>query len=201
MIPHHFHIKNQGFTLVETIIVVAATTLLTITLGSLFVYFYKTNAYTLEQATAVAQSRRGVEDSMLFLREASYGSDGSYPIAAVATSSITFYTNLSGDSTVEKITYKLQNGTMYKVIATPTGSPLSYANAAFATSTVATSVVNSSSTPLFRYFDAASVELSAPVNISLIASVRTTVIIDVNVNRAPVPLTLSAGATLRNLQD
>jgi type II secretory pathway pseudopilin PulG len=192
---------SRAFTLIETIVVVAVTALITVTLGVLLVYFYKTNAYTLEQTTAVAQARRGVEDAMKYLREASYGSDGSYPLKSVATSTITFYANVNNDSAIEQITYKMKNGVFYRVVATPTGNPLSYINPTFATTTVATSVVNSTSTPIFRYFDNTGIELTAPVSVSRVASIQTTVVIDVNMNRAPVALTLSAGATLRNLQN
>lgn len=192
--------KKLGFTLVETIVVVAMTALVLITLGWLIVYFYKTNAYALEQSTAVGQARHGVEDAMLYLREASYGSDGSYPIKNAATSSITFYANTDDDTVIERVTYSLIKGTLYRVVATPTGSPLSYVGATIATSTISLPVTNGTSTPVFRYFNNAGAELSAPVDISKVASVRTTVVVDVNVNRAPVAFTLSGGATLRNLK-
>lgn len=190
-----------GFTLVETVVVIAITALISITLGSLLSYFYKTNAYTLEQTAAVGQARKGVESAMTNLREASYGSDGSYPIASAATSSITFYANIDNDLYVERVTYILINKTFYRTIAEPSGNPLSYANATVSTSTIATSVINATSTPIFTYFDEAGAQLSSPVNISNITSIKTTVIVDVNVNRAPVAFTLTGGATLRNLQD
>lgn len=189
-----------GFTLVETVAVIALTSLISITLGVLLAYFYKTNSFTLEQSTAVEQARRGVEDAMSHLREASYGSDGSYPITNVATSSVTFYANVNDDSVIERVTYTLKNGVFYRVVATPSGNPLTYVGASIATSTVATAVVNATSTPVFRYFDNAGAELSSPVNISRIASIKTTVVIDVNLSRAPVSFTLSGGATLRNLR-
>jgi len=191
----------SGFTLVETIVVVALTALILITLSSLIIYFYKTNAYALEQSTAVGQARRGVEDAMWYLREMSYGSDGSYPIASVATSSIVFYANTNADSFIERVTYALLNGTFYRTVAAPSGNPLTYTGASIATSTIATSVVNLASTPVFRYFDNTGAELALPVNISKISSIKTTVIIDMNVNRAPVSFTLSGGATLRNLRN
>ena len=191
----------RAFTLVETIVVIAATALICVTLGTLLAYFYKTNAYTLEQSTAVGQARKGIEDAMRYLREASYGSDGSYPIASVATSSITFYANVNNDSVIERVTYVLLNGTLYRTIAEPSGNPLSYVGATIATTTVATSVINSTSTPVFTYFDDTGAQLSVPVNIADISSVETTVIVDVNVNRAPVAFTLSGGATLRNLRE
>lgn len=193
--------KKCGFTLIETVVVVSMTALVLTTLGSLISYFYKTNAYALEQSIAVMQARRGVGDAMLYLREASYGSDGSYPIKSVATSSITFYANTNDDSVIEMVTYSLISGTLYRAVATPVGNPLSYADATIATSTVSLPVTNGTSTPLFRYFNNAGVELFSPIDISNISSIRTTVVVDVNVNRSPVAFTLSGGATLRNLQN
>jgi type II secretory pathway pseudopilin PulG len=192
---------KRGFTLVETIVTIAMTSLVFVTLGILLSYFYKTNAYTLEQTTAVEQARKGVESAMLYIREASYASDGSYPIANAATSSITFYANIDNDALVEKITYKLVRGTFYRTIAEPSGNPLTYIGASISTSTIATSVTNGTSTPVFTYFSDTGVQLSSPVNISKVASIKTTIMIDVNMNRAPVAFTLSGGATLRNLRD
>lgn len=192
---------TRAFTLVETVVVVAATALIAITLGTMLAYFYKTNAYTLQQSTAVEEARTGVEDAMRDLREASYGSDGTYPIGSVATSSITFYANVNNDTSIQLVTYRLINGTLYRTVAEPSGNPPTYAGATIATSTIATSVVNATSTPLFSYFNDAGALLTAPVDISEIASVETTVVIDVNVNRTPVAFTLSGGATLRNLKD
>ena len=200
MIPPLYK-KGAGFTLIETIVVVAITALVFVTIGQLISYFYKTNSYALEQSTAVGQARKGVEDAMLYLREASYGSDGSYPIKSVATSSITFYANTNGDAVIERVTYVLINKVLYRAIAIPTGNPPSYNSVTVSTSTIATQVTNSTSTPVFRYFDKNGAELSAPIDISDISSVKTTVVIDVNINRAPVAFTLSGGATLRNLKD
>ena len=154
--------STRAFTLIETLTVIAITALISVTLGVLLVYFYKTNTYTLEQSIAVGQARRGVENSMRDLREASYGNDGSYPIANAATSSITFYANVDTDSVIEKVTYTLQEGSFYRVVVKPIGNPLTYTNGTTSTSTVATLVVNTS---IFRYFDNTSVELPAPVNI------------------------------------
>ncbi len=192
---------GAGFTLIETIVVISATALVLITLGSLISYFYKTNAYAFEQSTAVGQARGGVENAVLYLREASYGSDGSYPIKSAATSSITFYANTNNDSVIERVAYTLINKTFYRTVATPTGNPLTYVGASIATSTISMPVVNGTSTPMFRYFNKAGTELFAPIDISEISSIRVTVVVDVNVNRAPVAFTLSGGATLRNLKN
>jgi hypothetical protein len=137
---------------------------------------------------------------MRYLRQASYGSDGSYPIGNAATSTITFYSNTDTDSAIERVTYSVINGVFYKVIVQPAGNPPSYTGA-ISTSTLSTPVVNATSTPIFRYFDNTGAELLPPVNVGRIASVQTTIIIDADVNRAPVAFTLSGAATLRNLRE
>ena len=192
---------THGFTLIETIVVIAVTTLISVTLGTLLVYFYKTNAYTLEESTAVASARRGVEDAMRYMREASYGSDGSYPIESADASSVTFYANTNNDPAIERVTYTLDGHTLYRTVAAPTGNPPSYAGTTPVKMTIAESVVNTTDTYLFRYFDNTGAEIPAPVDVSKITSVKTTLMVDVNTDRAPVSFTLSAGATLRNLKN
>ncbi len=96
--------------------------------------------------------------------------------------------------------YTLQNGVLYRTVIEPTGNPPTYVGGSSSSKTIASSVVNTSTTPVFRYFDITGTELLQPVDISKVASVLTTVVIDVNANRAPFSLTLSGAATLRNLK-
>jgi len=191
--------RNAAFTLIETIVVIVLTTLISGVLGSLIRYFYIANTYTLEQTVALAQARTGVEDTVRYLREASYASDGSYPIENAATSTITFYAKMDTNPTVEKIVYRLLNGTLYRAVMTPTGNPLTYVGAPYATSTIASSVINDTATPIFHYFDTTGTELPTPTDVSKISAIKITLLVDVNVNRAPTTFTLSGAATLRNL--
>jgi prepilin-type N-terminal cleavage/methylation domain-containing protein len=189
----------KGFTLIEMLLVIALTALMMLTVNSLIVYFYKTNNYTLQQSFAANEARQGVQDAMTYLRGASYGADGSYPIASAATSSITFYAAIGSSNTIDEISYQLIKGTLYRLVTAPAGNPPSYAGQQAASSTIAVSVVNDASTPVFQYFDNTGTLLTSPINIAKIASVTTSLIIDVDVNRAPVAFTLTGGATLRNL--
>ncbi len=193
--------RNRGaFTLIETVIVIATTALILVTIGTLLAYFYRTNTYTFEHSTAIREARGGIEDALRYLREASYASDGAFPIASVATSTLVFYANVDSDSEIERVRYSLMGGTLYRAVTEPAGNPPAYTGVT-ATSTIVTMVMNTGSTPLFRYFDDASMELFVPVNISEIASVQTTIVVDANVQRTPLSFTLSGGATLRNLRE
>ncbi len=191
---------RTGFTLVEAVVIIGVTAVFMTALSGFIVQFYRSSQYTLQNAQAINMARQGVERAMYDLREATYSSDGAYPVQSAATSSVTFFVNINSDTKVERVTYTLINGILYRVVATPTGTPLSYTNPTIATTTIATSVVNSSTTPLFRYFDTTSAELGVPVNISNIAGVKVSLIIDINTHDAPIAFTLTNWARLRNLQ-
>jgi len=191
----------QGFTLVETLVVVALTGLVGVGLLSMIAYFYRSNAFLLEATTAVDSASRGVKESLTLLRGASYGEDGTYPVAAAATSSVTFYGNADGDDAIERIRLYLSGGTLYQGVVNVAGNPPSYSGQPETTSTIATWVKNATSTPAFRYFNRDGTELTGAVDITAVRTVRTRFDVDINPYRAPNILTIEGSATLRNLRD
>lgn len=191
---------HRGFTLAETIVVVAIVSVVGVALTSLIAYFYKSNSYIFQQTGAIDSAHRGLEYSFKNLREASYGDDGAYPVESAATSSIVFYSDVDNDGPVERVKIYLLNGTFYRVVTNSAGSPPSYVGQSSATTTIATSVVNATSTPIFRYYGQTGAELSAPADTSKVASVSTELRVDLNPARAPDIFTLKASATLRNLR-
>lgn len=188
-------------TFIEMLVVIAIISTAGIALSSAIQYFYKSNAFLLEQTTALDSARRGVREAVVAIRESSYGDDGSYPIEAAATSSITFYSDFDKDNSVEKERYVLISGTLYRVVTNSGGSPPTYNGQPMSTSTIATYVTNDASTPLFTYFNATGVQLSTTsTDESAIASVTITLMVDLNPVRAPNVFTLMERATLRNLR-
>lgn len=191
---------SRAFTLVETMVVIAILSVVGIALMGMITYVYKTNTFIFQQSTATDNARRGIEYALENLREATYGADGSYPIATAATSTVTFYADVDNDGTVEMIRYYLTNGTLYRGVTNPGGTPPSYTGQTEATTIVANYVQNSTTTPVFHYYDDTGAELSTPADTSKIASVSAVIGIDVDVKRAPVTFTLIGTATLRNLR-
>jgi hypothetical protein len=147
----------------------------------------------------VQNARQGLTVSMQNLREASYGDDGSYPIANAASSTITFNANVSGSANVQKIRYYIVGTTLYRGVTASTGNPPSYSGQPEYSTIIAAYVRNASSTPVFKYYDSTGTLLSAPINLSAITSITTTLLIDVDPNRSPNVYTLIGSAKLRNL--
>lgn len=193
--------SSGGFTLIEMLVVIAIMGTVGIALSGLIQQFYKGNAFLLEQTAALDNARRGVREAMVAIRESSYGDDGSYPISEAATSSLTFYSDYDKDASVEKERYYLLGTTFYRVVTNSGGSPPTYAGQAQSTTTVATNVLNGTSTPIFTYYDENGMQLSATsTDESRVAAVRIKLMVDLNPNRAPNVFTLDETATLRNLR-
>jgi prepilin-type N-terminal cleavage/methylation domain-containing protein len=197
---HHSH-NMKAFSLIEMLVVIAITSTVMVSLGFMISFFYKTNGYVLESASATNSARRGTSIALSQLREASYADDGSYPLSNAATSTLTFYADTDNDSAVERVRLYLLNGTFYEGVTNTTGSPPSYAGQPEATTTLALNVRNTAATPIFQYYDSSGTLLTGTINLSLVRSIKMTLYVDVNPNRAPNVYTLAGSATLRNLDN
>ncbi len=189
----------KAFTLIETVVTISIFAIVLFSVTFLIIYFYRINTFVFQQTSAVESSSIGVTGAMQDLREASYGANGSYPIISAGATSITFYVDVKGDGVVDRMRYWLSGTTLSKGITIPAGSPPSYVGQPEAVTTIATDVHNGS-TPLFRYYTPKGNELTPPIDVADIASVNTTVTVNIDPNRAPNNFTLSMGATLRNLR-
>lgn len=192
---------KRGFTLMETLVVVALTALVGGALLSAIVYIYRNNAYIFEATAAVENARKGLSVTLGDIREAAYADDGNYPLGSVATSSITFYSDIDADGGIERVKIYIVGDTLYKVVTNAAGNPPSYTGQPVATSTIANYIRNGT-TPMFLYFDDTGAQLSTTAtDISAVRSVAITILTDLNPARAPNVLTLTGTATLRNLRD
>lgn len=196
------HRQFRGFTLAETLVVVALTAIVGGALLSAVAYIYRNNAYIFEATASVESARRGLLFTLEHIREAAYGDDGSYPLSQIATSSITFYSDIDEDGGIERVRiYRIGEG-LYREVTNAAGNPPSYTGQAVATSTLATYLRNGTSTPLFVYYDNTGSALSTTSpDVSQVRSVLITIMTDLNPNRAPNVLTLTGSAMLRNLKD
>ncbi len=189
----------RAFTLIETMVVVSVVLVAGVALMTSIQYFYRSNAYILEQTSALESARRGHAFTLQNLREASYGDDGAYLVSAAGTSTITFHADIDKDGGIERIRAYLTNGTLYRAITNSSGNPAVYTGQPETIETISVSIRNATSTPIFTYYDAEGVALIYPIDIAEIVSVGVRLDVDLNPLRAPNVFTLSGTATLRNL--
>jgi len=97
----------RGFTLVETLVVIAIFALIMGALAGSIVMLYRTYGYTWQQSIAIDEARRGIEIMVKEIRGARSGDDGSYPIEKTEDKEFIFYSDIDRDGKVERVRYFL----------------------------------------------------------------------------------------------
>ena len=190
----------RGMTFIEMLIVLAIASVITVAIADSVLYFYRANGSSLEESYQIQSGQNGMGALVHDLREATYGDDGSYPLASIASSSVTFYADVDRDLSVERVHYELNGTQLTRTVTNATGTPPTYTGPA-ATSTVSNYVRNfSDNVPVFTYYDKDGVQVTDPAHIADITSVTINIIVDVTQLHLPGEFTLRSGATLRNLR-
>ncbi|OHA31132.1 MAG: hypothetical protein A3B11_00315 [Candidatus Taylorbacteria bacterium RIFCSPLOWO2_01_FULL_44_26] len=196
---------KRGMTLIEVLTAVAVTVVIMVAVSA-----FQYNVINYNRSTSVSLTNTQEAQALLKvmakeLRGSSPSENGSYPIAAAATSTLTFFSDIDADGFVDQVRYYLATTTLYRGIVKPTGSPLSYVQSNENKNIIATGIRNSSSTPIFKYFSGTytgtSTPMTYPLNIPSIRLININITIDTDTKKSPIPRTFSTQATLRNLKD
>ncbi len=196
-------------TLLEVAVWVTVFTFTMIAVMSSVIYFYRTNGYTIEQASAVSSAQRGIDKMVRTIREAAYASDGAYPVVSMAANDVRFYADVDSDAFAEQVHYFLltkvtASGTttsLMEGIINPSGDPPVYTGTE-ASTTLSEYVRNIDvgvATTTFRYYNKTGVEITDLTKVADVRFITTTMLIDVDPKRSPTPLVLRSSAALRNL--
>lgn len=192
---------KRGYTFVEMLVVIGISVFVLMAVTDSILTFYRANVNTLEQATQVDEARRGVDRMVRDLREAAYADDGSYPVVAFSTSSVSFYSDVDRDFSVERIRYWLDGSVLRKGVINATGTPPSYSAGDEQVSVISEYVRNSpQGMPLFTYYNASSTEVAVGTATTTVAYVELNIVVNVDQNRLPGEFTLHSSAAFRNLK-
>lgn len=194
-------IFSRGISYIETIVWIAVFTSATIALGTSLVYYYHIAHYSIEQSSAVASVQHAIDTMVRTIREASYASDGAYPIVSLANNQIVFYAHTNAQSPyAQKVRYYVQGTALMQGVVEPSGDPPAYTNAEIV-SKLADYVQNGvMGTTTFSYYDTNGALMSDLTQIGNVRFVKANVIVDVNTSDQPTQLTLRSSTSLRNLR-
>ena len=195
---------QKGMTLVEVLVAMGIFVAVMFTVA-VFQYNVITYPKNISDSFTTTQDTQILLRTMLReLRTMEPSANGSYSISTTGTSSITFYSDSKNDGIVEQISYYLASSSIYRSSIDPSGTPPTYNGANRVTKTIVNNVRNSSSTPLFEYFDTnytgTSSPLSQPVTATAVRLIKINLLLDVDVNRSPTPILYVVEASLRNLK-
>lgn len=195
-----FPLYSVGYSTLEVLVSITVFIFALFAIVSSVQYFYRTNAYAIEQSSAVTSAQRGVESVIKALREAAYASNGAYPIVAIGPNDVTFYADVDTDSYIEKVRYYVQGTSFLRDVTDPTGDPPTY-GAPQTTSLISETVRNiDQGVTLFEYYDESGVRMNDYSAIADVRFIAMNIVVNVDPNRLPNQFTLRSTAALRNLK-
>ncbi|MBI4087798.1 type II secretion system protein [Candidatus Kaiserbacteria bacterium] len=190
---------SKGMTLIEAIVWVAVFTSAMLALTTSVQYFYRTSSHAIQEASATVSAQRGVDLLVRTIREASYASNGAYPIVSIAPDNLVFYADKDTDPLVEELHYYVSDTTLKLGVIDPSGDPPSYANPE-ATSNISDYVQNNvQGVSLFTYYDKNGTEITDYTKRGDVRFVTVNLLVDVDPLRTPTIITLRSSASMRNL--
>lgn len=203
------NIKNnnrRAFSLVEVMIAISIftiamsgfTLLLVNTLGS-----YKFN---MELGQDVLVASQGIGKMEEYIRGAQQGDNGSYPVVSANDNDLVVYVDYDNDGRAERLHfYKSGTDILMGVRESSDTMPRTYASGDAQTLTLAKSVINDASTPVFTYYnqnyptDIAAITTPAPT--SDVRLIKLHLLININPYHVPDNVQLETFVNLRNLND
>ncbi len=185
--------------MIETLVWIAVFISAMLAIVTTLLYFYRTNAYAIEQASATASAQRGLEQIVRTIREGAYSSQGAFPIVSIAANDFVFYADIDSDVLIERVHYYIQGTNLIRGVVEATGNPPDYTGAETVT-TVADYVRNiTQGVSTFRYYDELGSEITNYTNWTAVRFVKVTLVVNVNVATLPNQLTIDSSAAIRNL--
>ena len=200
--------KLVGLTLIEMLMAIAIFAIGLAGFSQLFINTWRNNAYAIEMGESALVVSQGINKTVSYIRKVCQGDDGSYPIKSANGNDLVVYADYKKDGIVERLHFYLINGTLFMGIANPTQTlPKTYPLSDEQAIVLATKIVNTSSEPIFYYYnnnypgDTTNNPLSSPVHISVIRLVQIHLKININPNRAPDNIEMRSFVEMRNLND
>jgi Tfp pilus assembly protein PilV len=197
--------SGAGFTLIEIIVVVFGFSLIIWGLIGLYSGIFTLSNQQSGLLSDADQARNLAFQIAFELRNGQTGSNGAYVLDTAASQQIIFYANIDATPAVERVRYFVQNSQLWKGITQYNGS--TYNTSTETTYIVQKDLANSSSTPVFYYYDGSYTgsstqsSLAQPVNQVQVKFIKVNLqIYDKAGVKNTNTYTVTASAAIRNLK-
>lgn len=193
----------------ELIVAIAIVLICMTGITVLFINTWKYNSYTIEMGTSAMAVSQGVSKIANYIRGAMQGDDGAYAIVSADKNKFVVFSDFDKDGVTERINIYYSNGKIMMGVTDPTGTiPKTYPAGDGTTQTIASSIVNTGSDPIFYYYnrdypgDTENNPVATPVaDVSDIRLIKINLKINIDPNRAPDNIESQTFVELRNLND
>lgn len=197
----------SGLTLIETMVAIAIFTMGIEGFTLLFIKTWNHNKYTLEMGRSSMAVSQGVTKVANYLRGIRQADNGSYPIASAGDNDLVVYCDYDKDGKTERLHFYKSGTNVLMGVREPNNDfPVTYSSGDESTQTIASSIMNTSSDPIFQYFDQTYVGgssgiLTSPVSVARVRMIRIFLKINIDPAHAPDNIETETFVGLRNLSD
>ncbi len=200
--------KYGGLTIIEMLVAIGIFTLGMVGATLLFSRAWQVNGYSLEMGESTSEVSQSINKILNYIREASQSDNGSYPIVSADGNDLVLYSDYNNDGKVERLHFYKSGQDILMGVTVPADTmPVTYPAGDQQTVTIADHIVNTSSQPVFAYYDdtyaggAGQNPLTTPAMVSDIRLIEVHLYINIDPNRAPDNIEMQSFAELRNLND
>lgn len=199
---------RRGMTLIEVMMAIAIMLIGIEGFTILFVRTWDNNRYTLEMGQASMAVSQGVNKMVAYIRGVRQADNGAYPVKSADDNDFTVYGDYDKDGATERLHFYKNNQDILMGVRNPSaGMPITYASGDEETITIASNIVNTSSEPIFYYYnkdypgDAVNNPLETPAAVANVRLIKIHLKINIDPNHAPDNIELQTFAEMRNLND
>lgn len=199
---------RRGLTLIETLVAIAIFAIGMEGFTLLFLSAWKNNAYTLEMGQSSMVVSQGMSKIVGYLRSVRQSDSGSYPIHSADANDLVVYSDYDRDGVTERIHIYKNGQNILMGVTDPTATmPKTYPSGDQQVLTIASRIVNTSSEPIFYYYDRnyagglTQAPLATPASVASVRLMKINLKINIDPNRAPDNIELQTFVEMRNLSD
>ena len=198
---------SKGFTLIEVLIAMSILSgiVFVVSMFGLDIFTFQIflgDVFTMQQEINLTLTNMGLE-----VRAMGPSANGSYPIESASDNSLTFYSDVDGDSVFERVRYFVSGAILKRGITEPSGNPTVYNLANEVSTDVVANVILPpvASQSLFSYYDqnytGDQAPLSLPIDVNKVRLIKVTVTADKTPQDSIGRIDYSSTMLIRNLRN